>query len=146
MNPALTACGQIHKLAEMNTRQIRALDLQKTVVLFPSYTDGRSLRRELANAIVTRPGWTVVMFPQIPWGNDPADRIGRKTVFAGSYPVRTATLRAVYMDLANELGDQGFPWILLCTITAPRTTTRHSTRLRIISMTSTGGVMVPRRY
>jgi len=35
MNPALTACGQIHKLAEMNTRQIRALDLQKTVVLIP---------------------------------------------------------------------------------------------------------------
>src|SRR5215472_14558757 len=110
------AAGQIYKLAEMNTRQIRSLDLQKTVVLIPggileehgpylpSYTDGyadEAYARELANAIVTRPGWTVVMFPQIPLGNDPANTIGRKTVFAGSYPVRMATLRAVYMDLAN---------------------------------------------
>jgi hypothetical protein len=58
---------------------IRSLDLQKTVVLIsggileehgpyvPSYTDGyadEAYARELANAIVTRPGWTVVMFPR----------------------------------------------------------------------------------
>ena len=128
MYPALTAHGQIYKLAEMNTRQIRSLELQKTVVLIPggileehgpylpSYSDGyadEAYAQELAHAIVTRPGWTVVMFPQIPLGNDPANTIGRKTVFAGSYPVRMATLRAVYMDLANELGDQGFKWIFL---------------------------------
>jgi creatinine amidohydrolase/Fe(II)-dependent formamide hydrolase-like protein len=66
----------------MNTRQIRSLDPQKTVVLIPggileehgpylpSYTDGyadEAYARELANAIVTRPGWTVVMFPQSLW-------------------------------------------------------------------------------
>jgi creatinine amidohydrolase/Fe(II)-dependent formamide hydrolase-like protein len=126
--PALTACGQVYKLAEMNTRQIRALDLQKTVVVIPggileehgpylpSYTDGYAddaYAQELANAIVARPGWTVVVLPQIPLGNDPANTIGGKTVFAGSYPVRMATLRAVYMDLASELGDQGFRWIFL---------------------------------
>src|SRR5215472_11004049 len=122
------AAGQIYKLAEMNTRQIRALDRQRTVVLIPggileehgpylpSYTDGYAIEaytRALATAIVARPGWTVVVFPQIPLGNDPANTIGAKRVFPGSYPVRMATLRAIYMDLANELGDQGFRWIFL---------------------------------
>ncbi len=120
--------AQVLRIAEMNTQQIRALNLQKTAVLIPggileehgpylpSYTDGYAddaYTRELAKAIVARPGWTVVLFPQIPLGNDPANTIGGKTVFPGSYPVRMATLRAIYMDLANELGDQGFRWIFL---------------------------------
>src|SRR6202165_184829 len=119
---------QVFRIAEMNTRQIQVLDLPKTVVVIPggileehgpylpSYADGYAddaYTRELAKAIVARPGWTVVLFPQIPLGNDPANTIGRKTVFPGSYPVRMATLRAIYMDLANELGDQGFRWIFL---------------------------------
>ena len=54
-----------------------------------------------------------MIFPQIPIGNDPANTIGGKTIFPGSYPVRMATLRALYMDLANEFGDQGFRWIFL---------------------------------
>ena len=53
------------------------------------------------------------MFPQIPLGNDPANTIGAKRIFPGSYPVRITTLRAIYMDLASELGDQGFRWIFL---------------------------------
>jgi creatinine amidohydrolase/Fe(II)-dependent formamide hydrolase-like protein len=120
--------AQILRIGEMNTQQIQALDLPKTVVLIPggileehgpylpSYTDGYAddaYTRELAKAIVARPGWTVVLFPQIPLGNDPANTIGGKTVFSGSYPVRMATLRAIYMDLATELGDQGFRWIFL---------------------------------
>jgi creatinine amidohydrolase/Fe(II)-dependent formamide hydrolase-like protein len=120
--------AQVVRIAEMNTRQIRALNLQKTVVLIPggileehgpylpSYTDGYSIdayTQELAKAIVARPGWTVVLFPQIPLGNDPANTIGGKRVFPGSYPVRMATLRAIYMDLANELGEQGFRWVFL---------------------------------
>jgi len=120
--------AQILRIGEMNTQQIQALDLAKTVVLIPggileehgpylpSYTDGyadEAYTRELAAAIVARPGWTVVVFPQIPLGNDPANTIGQKTVFPGSYPVRMATLRAIYMDLATELGDQGFRWIFL---------------------------------
>jgi creatinine amidohydrolase len=126
LNVKVTA--QILRIGEMNTQQIHALDLPKTVVLIPggileehgpylpSYTDGyadEAYTLELAKAIVARPGWTVVLFPQIPLGNDPANTIGGKTMFAGSYPVRMATLRAIYMDLANELGDQGFRWIFL---------------------------------
>src|SRR5215467_1338603 len=120
--------AQILRIGEMNTQQIQALSLTKTVVLIPggileehgpylpSYSDGYAddaYTRELAKAIVARPGWTVVLFPQIPLGNDPANTIAGKTVFPGSYPVRMATLRAIYMDLANELGDQGFRWIFL---------------------------------
>src|ERR1700758_3203244 len=105
------ATAQILRIGEMNTRQIQALDLSRTVVLIPggileehgpylpSYSDGYAIdayTQELAKAIVARPGWTVVLFPQLPLGNDPANTIGGKTVFPGSYPVRMATLRAIY--------------------------------------------------
>jgi creatinine amidohydrolase/Fe(II)-dependent formamide hydrolase-like protein len=120
--------AQVFRIAEMNTREIQALNLQKTVVLIPggileehgpylpSYTDGYAIdayTQELGKAIIARPGWMVVLFPQIPLGNDPANTIGGKRVFPGSYPIRMATLRAVYMDLANELGEQGFRWVFL---------------------------------
>jgi creatinine amidohydrolase/Fe(II)-dependent formamide hydrolase-like protein len=120
--------AQIVQMGEMNTEQIRALDLAKTVILIPgdlleehgpylpSFTDGYIddiYTHELARAIVARPGWTVVVFPQIPLGTEPMNRIGGKTSFPGSYPVRMATLRAIYMDLATELGEQGFRWIFL---------------------------------
>ena len=128
IGPTRAASAQVYKLADMNTRQIQALDRQRTVVLIPggileehgpylpSYTDGYAIEaytRALAAAIVARPGWTVLVFPQIPLGNDPANTIGARRSFPGSYPVRMATLRAIYMDLASELGDQGFRWILL---------------------------------
>jgi creatinine amidohydrolase/Fe(II)-dependent formamide hydrolase-like protein len=48
----------------------------------PSYTDGyadEAYTRQLAKPIVARPGWKVVLFPQIPLGNDPANTIGGKT-------------------------------------------------------------------
>lgn len=122
------ACTQILRLSELNTEQIRALNRQKTVVLFPggileehgpylpAYTDGfadAAFTQELARAIVARPGWTVVVFPQIPLGHNGANAIGSHYVFPGTYTVRHATLRAVYMDLASEFGEQGFRWIFL---------------------------------
>src|SRR5882724_12930790 len=113
LNPQVAA--QILRIGEMNTQQIHALDLPKTVVLIPggileehgpylpSYTDGYAddaYTRELAKAIVARPGWTVVLFPQIPLGNDPANTIGGKTIFPGSYPVRNG-------DAAGDLHGLG---------------------------------------
>src|SRR5689334_11417941 len=112
-----SAAAQVLELSELNTRQIQALDRQRTVVIIPggileehgpylpAYTDGyviQAYTQALARAIAGRPGWTAVLFPQIPLGNDPANTIGAKTVFPGSYPVRMATMRAIYMDLANE--------------------------------------------
>ena len=131
---ALTACeprsvaNQVHRLAELNTEQIRALDRAKTVVLLPggileehgpylpSYTDGYMNERmtdDLAEAIARRPGWTVVVFPVIPLGAGGANEAGGKLPFPGTYAVRPETLRAVFMDLATEFGEQGFRWLFL---------------------------------
>ena len=77
------ASGQIYRVAQMNAEQIRALDKQKTVVILPggileqhgphlpSFTDGYSnewLTQKLAEGIVARPGWAVLVFPTIPLG------------------------------------------------------------------------------
>jgi creatinine amidohydrolase/Fe(II)-dependent formamide hydrolase-like protein len=122
------ASGQIYRVAQMNAEQIRALDKQKTVVILPggileqhgphlpSFTDGYSnewLTQKLAEGIVARPGWAVLVFPTIPLGHGGANEIGGKHVFPGTYAIRRSTLRAVFMDLAGELGEQGFRWIFI---------------------------------
>jgi len=122
------ARAQILQMSELNTEQVRALDRAKTVILIPggileehgpylpSFTDGyadAAFTQAIARAIVARPGWTVVIFPQIPLGYGGANNIGNKWSFPGTYTVRMATLRAVYMDLGNELGEQGFRWVFL---------------------------------
>ncbi len=122
------ASSQTLRLADLNTEQIRKLDRAKTAVLMPggvleqhgpylpSFTDGYMnawWTERLAEAIVARPGWTALVFPILPLGDGGANEIGGKYVFPGTYGVRVATLRAVYMDLATELGEQGFRWIFV---------------------------------
>src|SRR5512136_2897344 len=119
--------SRILHLAELNTEQIRSLNRDRNAVLIPGgvleehgpflpcSTDTLSserLTRELADTIVRRPGWSVLIFPTIPLGHGGANGIGGKDVFPGTYTVRATTLRAVFMDLASELGEQGFRWIL----------------------------------
>jgi creatinine amidohydrolase/Fe(II)-dependent formamide hydrolase-like protein len=118
--------SRIYHLAELNTEQIRSFDRDRAAVLIPGgileehgpylpcSTDtlgSERLTSDLADAIVRRPGWTVLIFPTIPLGHGGANLIGGKDVFPGSYTVRATTLRAVFMDLASELGEQGFRWI-----------------------------------
>jgi len=125
---ATQAFAQIYHVKEMNTEQIRALDRDKTVVLLPggileqhgpylpSFSDGymnERLTQEIADAIVERPGWQVLVFPLIPLGAGGANEIGSKYSFSGTYAVRFSTLRAVFMDLATELGEQGFRWVFV---------------------------------
>jgi creatinine amidohydrolase/Fe(II)-dependent formamide hydrolase-like protein len=120
--------AQIHYVARMNTDQIRALDRNKTVIVLPggileqhgpylpSFADGFGnewTSGRLAEAIVAKPGWQVVIFPTVPLGVGGANEIGRKHVFPGTYAVRSTTLRAVFMDLATELGEQGFRWVFV---------------------------------
>ena len=123
------ASAEILHVADLNTRQIRALDRGKTVVLLPggfleehgpylpAFTDGilsDRLTKELARAIAAkRAGWTVLVFPQITVGSSGSNELGGHFTFPGTYAVRPATLRAVFMDLASELGDQGFRWIFV---------------------------------
>ena len=122
------ASAQVLKLAELNTEQIGALDRDKTIVLIPggileqhgpylpSFTDG--YRNEwaseaLARAVVSRPGWTALLLPTIPLGVGGANELGGHFSFPGTYAVRSTTLRAVFVDLASELGEQGFKWIFV---------------------------------
>src|SRR5262245_12987514 len=120
--------AQVYNLGDLNTEQIRRLNPSRTVIVIPggileehgpylpSYADGiyaEAYSRELAHAIVTRPGWKVLMFPEIPLGVGGANSLGGKDIFPGSYNVQMATLRAVYMDLASTLGEQGFRWIFV---------------------------------
>jgi creatinine amidohydrolase/Fe(II)-dependent formamide hydrolase-like protein len=125
----LPASAQILRMAEMTTEDVRALDRSRTVVLLPggileehgpylpSFTDGylnEALTRSLAEAIVAaRPGWRVVVFPTIPLGNSGANDIARRYSFPGTFTVRFETLRAVFMDLADELGALGFRWVFV---------------------------------
>ena len=119
---------RVYYLAELNAAQIRTLDRGKSVVLIPGgileehgpylpcFTDGyinERLSCDIANAVVSRPGWTALIFPTIPLGTGGANEIGEKYIFPGTYTVRTTTLRTVFMDLATELGEQGFRWIFV---------------------------------
>jgi creatinine amidohydrolase/Fe(II)-dependent formamide hydrolase-like protein len=123
-----TADQQVYKVAELNTEQIRALDRSRTAVILPggileqhgpylpSYTDGyrnECIAAAIADAVVARHGWAALIFPTVPLGTGGANEIGRKYSFPGTYAVRSTTLRSVFMDLATELGDQGFRWVFI---------------------------------
>src|SRR5215470_19340781 len=92
---ASQAIGQIYHVEQMNTQEIKALEREKTVVLLPvgileehgpylpSGADGYIVERrtqDLANAIIERPGWKVLIFPLIALGTGPANTVGRKYV------------------------------------------------------------------
>jgi len=125
---------RVYRLAEMTTDQIRALDRDRTVMLIPggimeehgpylpSYSDGYQNERytaDVAAAIAGRPGWAAIVFPTIPLGSNGANEIGGKFPFPGTYAVRPETLRAIFMDLGADFGEQGFRWIFLIHHGAP---------------------------
>lgn len=120
--------AQVQHVAQLNTIQIRSLDRVRTAVILPggileqhgpylpSYTDGyinERLAAAVAEAVAARPGWNALMFPVIPLGTGGANEIGRRYVFPGTFAVRSETLRAVFMDWADELGEQGFRWVFI---------------------------------
>ncbi|HWK74011.1 MAG TPA: creatininase family protein [Povalibacter sp.] len=124
---AAPASARSWNVAEMNTEQLRALDHSRTVVLLPggileehgpylpSNTDGivsERQTRDLADALVER-GWEVLIFPLLPLGAGGANELAAKYPFPGTYVVRLETLRAVYMDWADELGEAGFKRIFI---------------------------------
>lgn len=125
---ASPANAQVKSIAEMTVGEIRALDRARTVIILPggileqhadhlpSFSDGfmnQSMAGELARAVAARPGWSAVMFPIIPLGSGGANEIGGKYSWPGTYAVRPETLRAIFMDLATELGEQGFRWVFV---------------------------------
>lgn len=123
------AGAQVVRLADLNTAQIRALDRSKTVVILtggmleehgpylPAFTDGilsDRLTGELVRVLERKkPGWTVLLVPPINFGASGYNEIGGHFLFPGTLAVRPSTLRAVFMDVATELGEQGFRWIFV---------------------------------
>lgn len=120
--------AQIFDLRRMTADDLRRLPPERTAVVIPggileehgpylpSYTDGyvnEYLAARVAEAIVARPGWVVLMFPPIPLGAGGFNQVGLKQVFPGTYHVHASTLRAVFMDIASELGEAGFKWIFV---------------------------------
>lgn len=125
---ASPAIAQILNLQELNTEELRGLDRRQTVVIMPggvleehgpylpAFTDGyvnEYRSRMVAESIAARPGWTVLMFPMLPLGDGGGNQVGKQQVFPPTFHVHFATLRAVYMDLASELGEAGFRWIFV---------------------------------
>lgn len=122
------AAAQVLQFGSLNTREIQKLDREKTVLIIPggileehgpylpSGADGifnERLSVDLAAAIAAQPGWTAVLLPTIPLGAGAANEIGGKYSFPGTVTVRPSTLRAIFMDLGDQLGKQGFRRILL---------------------------------
>ena len=123
------ASAEVLRVSDLNTRQIRALDREKTVVFLqggmleehgpylPAFTDGilsDRLTSDIAQGVVAKkPGWTALLFPPVSVGASGYNEIGGHAGFPGTYAVRPSTLKAIYMDLASELGDQGFKWIMI---------------------------------
>ena len=120
--------ANIFQVKELNTTQIQSLDKNKTVILIPggileehgpylpSFTDGywnEKLTDTIAKAIAGRKDWNVLVFPTIPLGNSGANDVGQKYSFPGTYTVRFETLRAIFMDIGTELGEQGFKNIFI---------------------------------
>ena len=121
--------AEILRIEDLSTSQIQALNRSKTVVLLtggmleehgpylPAGTDAilsDRLTTDVAQTIQSKkPGWTVLLFPKIPFGASGSNEIGGRYAFPGTYAVRPSTLRSVFMDLACELGDQGFRWLIV---------------------------------
>lgn len=121
------ASAQVQPMGALNTQQLAEVDKSRAVVIIPggimeehgpylpANTDGYVSERQaqdVADAIVAR-GWRVLMFPGIPLGSGGANELAAQYPFPGTYVVRLNTLRSVYMDLADELGEAGFKWIFM---------------------------------
>lgn len=125
----LAATAQVRQVGDLTTRELTALDRARTVVVLqggmleehgpylPAFTDGilsARLTTALADGVAAQmQGWTVLVFPPISVGTSGSNEIGGQFTFPGTYTVRPSVLRAAFMDLASELGDQGFRWIMV---------------------------------
>jgi creatinine amidohydrolase/Fe(II)-dependent formamide hydrolase-like protein len=120
--------AQVRHAADLTTVEFAALDRARTAVIvpggileehgpyLPSGSDthqARWLADALARRVAARSGWQALLLPVIPLGHSGANDIARQWVYPGTITIRTATLRAVYMDLADSLGEHGFKYVFL---------------------------------
>lgn len=120
---AAPASAQVLRFEEMTAAAIDRLDRARTVVIIPGgileqhgsllavNADGyrnERVARDLAAAVAARPGWTAVLFPTVPLGAAGFETAAMRPGFPGSVAVRATTLQAVFSDLGDALGTQGF--------------------------------------
>jgi creatinine amidohydrolase/Fe(II)-dependent formamide hydrolase-like protein len=125
---AVTASARVYDGATITAAQFAALDREKTAVILPggileehgpylpSNSDGliaKWLANALAQDVASQPGWSVLLLPELVLGHSGANDIGRQFTFPATITVRAATLRSVYMDLADALKAHGFKWVFL---------------------------------
>ena len=53
------------------------------------------------------------MLPKTPLGASGSNELGSRFVFPGTCAVRPSTLRSIFTDLADELGQQDFRWLIV---------------------------------
>ncbi|MBK6844850.1 MAG: creatininase family protein [Gemmatimonadetes bacterium] len=80
-----------------------------------------------------------MIFPPVSVGASGSNEIGRQYSFAGTYAVRPSTLRAAFVDLASELGEQGFRWVLVVHVHGSPLHIGRSTMHRTSFTTRTAG-------
>jgi len=129
-----SAFGQTYKLSELSTIEFDALDRERTVIIIPTgvleehgphlplFTDGywsEWLTRQLAEKIVAQRGRQVVIFPTFPIGVGEPEEFAPRSRFPGSYALRPSTQRAVFMDIATGLGEDGFKWVFVLSVHGP---------------------------
>jgi creatinine amidohydrolase/Fe(II)-dependent formamide hydrolase-like protein len=122
------APAQVIHVTSATAAELAALDRGRVVVLLPGgileehgpylpvFADGylnERLTDTLAAILSARTGRSVVVFPAVPLGNSGANDIGGRFSYPGTFAVRSETLRAVFMDWADDLGLQGFRWIFV---------------------------------
>ena len=118
----------IVRWADLTSTQLATLDRSRTVVIAPAGTieehgqllpsgaelfQNDRIAADLATDIVARPGWSVVVLPTVPLGSGAFDRKAGRSGFNGSLAVRASTLQAVFTDLADNLGQQGFRFVFV---------------------------------
>jgi creatinine amidohydrolase len=154
------ATGQIYYLAELSTTQFDALDRETTVIIIPTgileehgphlpiFSDGYQgewLTRQLAEEIVAQHGRQVVIFPTFPIGVGEPEEFAPRKRFPGSYAVRSSTQRAVFMDIATGLGEDGFKWVFVMAFHGPLAQSRSIEQVCEYFADEYGGTMVNMR-
>src|SRR4051812_8129334 len=99
----MVGVSQILDIRDLTAVQIASLDRQRTAVILqggileehgpylPIYSDGwmnEYMTRQLADALVARPGWKVLIFPVVPLGSGGANELAGKRSFPGTFAVR----------------------------------------------------------
>jgi creatinine amidohydrolase len=120
--------AQVLRAETLTTKEFEGIDRSRTAVIIPGgileehgpylpagsdIHQARWLADALARRIAARPGWAALVLPMMPLGHSGANDIARQWIYPGTITIRAETLRAIYMDLADALGQHGFRYVFI---------------------------------